>query len=251
MLLPILLAQLWPMPIRLLPVNECWVHEMNEFMLGAAALAALFLFTRRAPAAQVSIEEQDTSAAPREADANAEVVPVSQVPTPPAAAWQPEDQVRAFLYMIRASEHRYPTDMEDAYNIGYGGARFYDFTDHPVITGELLPVKLPDHICAASGLGPGCVSTAAGAYQIIKPTWQRIRAMEPRLYDFSKSNQDEAAVRLLQEIGAYDLILAGDIDGALRKASRIWASLPYSTAGQRPKQLQYALDRYNEALTNA
>jgi lysozyme len=96
-------------------------------------------------------------------------------------------------------------------------------------------------------LKPGCVSTAAGAYQLIKPTWVRLRD-RLNLPDFSPLSQDRAAVGLLEEIGAVDLIYAGDIEGAIKKASKIWASLPGSTAQQNPKALAYALNRFDDGL---
>ncbi|NDD13197.1 MAG: endolysin [Betaproteobacteria bacterium] len=158
--------------------------------------------------------------------------------------------------MIRACEHVYPRDVQGGenalcYTTFYGGERFSDLSDHPVITGELEPVKLSDAMCRAAGLGPGCVTTAAGGYQLIKPTWERLKkakgAMQP-LWDFSPASQDEAAVRLLDEIGATKLIQAGRIEDAIKVASKVWASLPGSTAQQNPKKLQYALDRFAEGL---
>ena len=161
----------------------------------------------------------------------------------------PQANLSAFLYMIRSTEHVYPRDVvnDAAYSIFYGGSRFQNFTDHPVITGEKKGVPLPDHFCKAAGLKPGCVSTAAGAYQFIKPTWVRLRD-KLNLPDFSPLSQDRAAVGLLEEIGAVDLIFAGDIEGAIHKASRIWASLPGSTAQQNPKALAYALNRFDDGL---
>jgi lysozyme len=94
------------------------------------------------------------------------------------------------------------------------------------------------------------VSTAAGAYQIIKPTWMRIKS-RLGLMDFSPASQDMAAVELLREAGALDLIEAGDIEGAIKKSSRIWASLPGSTAQQNPRAMDYALNRFDEGLSLA
>jgi lysozyme len=155
--------------------------------------------------------------------------------------------------MIRSTEHVYPRDVANnaCYYIFYGGQHFSNMSDHPVNTGELKGVPLPDHVCAAAGLGSGCVSTAAGAYQIIRPTWNRIREIAPRLPDFSPASQDEAAIRILNEIGATTMIQNGDLQGALKAASKIWASLPYSSAQQNPKQLAYAEDRYLEGLAQA
>lgn len=213
-----------------------------------AALAAYF-FTRgnEARAAQVDIETQDTSAAPSEADANADTTQSNYAPL--MASNDPDRNVSAFLFTIRASEHRYPDNVlnDAAYHIFYGGKRFYDMSDHPAITGEIAPVVLSDNVCAASRLEPGCVSTAAGAYQLLRPTWKRLRD-KLGLTDFSPASQDIAAIQLLDDIGALTLIRAGEIDAALKKASKVWASLPYSTAQQNPKKLQYALDRFAEGL---
>lgn len=162
----------------------------------------------------------------------------------------PQQNVAAFLHMIQSSEHVYPRDVENqaAYSTFYGGSTFSNFADHPVNTGEKVGVKLSAAQCKASGLKPGCVSTAAGAYQFIKPTWDRIRAISPRLYDFSPDSQDTAAVRLLNQIGALSLIEAGDIAGAVAKASKTWASLPGSKAQQNPRQMAFIIDRFNEAV---
>ena len=214
-----------------------------------AALAAYF-FTRgnEARAAQVDTAGQDTSVAPSEADMNVDTTQPTYAPG--IASNDPDANVKAFLFTIRASEHRFPNDVTNdaAYHIFYGGKRFYDMSDHPVLTGELRPIPLPDHVCANSKLKPGCVSSAAGAYQLIQATWIRLRN-KLQLPDFSPASQDLAAVQLLDDIGALKLVQSGDIEGALARASKVWASLPGSTAQQNPKTLQSALDRFAEGLT--
>ena len=226
-----------------------------------AALVAAFVFLRpgRAAAAPAAYDPatRDTQNAPREADANPDYNPTSSPGEamqniPSVAEVGMPSAVAAFLYMIRASEHIFPRDVENdaAYNIFYGGARFNDLSDHPVNTGEMRPVKLPDAMCRAAGFGPGCVTTAAGAYQIIKPTWNRVRD-KLGLVDFSPASQDRAAVELLEESGAMELLGLDDLEGAIRVASKVWASLPGSTAQQNPKKLAYALDRYAEGLSRA
>jgi len=245
----------------------------NNGLAGIVALGlAAYLLFRSSPAqAMTDVAAQDTSNAPKPSDSNADTTPSAwdtTAPIPsinfPDTSWDnpntplpdmsdPSKNLAAFLYMIRSTEHRYPQDVVNnaCYNIFYGGARFSNMADHPVNTGELKGVPLPDHICAAAGLGAGCVSTAAGAYQIIKPTWNRVREIAPRLPDFSPASQDEAAIRILNEAGVIPLIQAGEIDSAIKKASKIWASLPYSAAQQNPKQLAYATDRYAEGLAQA
>jgi lysozyme len=206
-----------------------------------AGLAALILLKGDNP-------KPEPDAEPGEASNNADVTPMTGDAV--FKSGTPEQNVTAFLYMIQSSEHSYPQNVNNgmAYSTFYGGSRFYDFTDHPVNTGEKKGVRLSDAQCRASGFGPGCVSTAAGAYQFIKPTWDRIRAISPRLPDFTPASQDEAAVRLLDSIGALGLIQSGDIAAAVAKSSKTWASLPGSKAQQNPRQMAFVIDRFNEGL---
>lgn len=223
--------------------------------LAAGLALALFLLSRPARAETVG---NDTSDLPKPDNGSVPLYDPPPLTPEQSNVLEPSPyNLSAFLYMIRACEHVYPRDVQGgdnalAYTTFYGGARFSDLSDHPVITGELEPIKLSDAMCRAAGLGPGCVTTAAGAYQMIKPTWERLKkakgAMQP-LWDFSPASQDEAAVRLLDEIGATKLIQSGQIEDAIKIASKVWASLPGSKAQQNPKKLQYALDRFAEGLT--
>jgi lysozyme len=220
--------------------------RLNWFALTAAVTLAYFLIR---PDAQgdTNVEENDTNVGPKPTEDNLSRTPsVGELGIVDPTS---QDVVGAFLYMIRASEHVYPRDVvnDAAYSIFYGGSRFYDFKDHPVVTGEKRGVPLPEAVCKAAGLRAGCVSTAAGAYQIIRPTWIRLRD-KYGLPDFGKDSQDAAAIYLLVESGAYDLLVAGDIEGAIKKASKIWASLPGNQYQQNPKSLAYAIDRFNEGL---
>lgn len=161
------------------------------------------------------------------------------------------DRLSAFLYMIRTAEHGQWRPDADRYTTFYSGLRFSNLADHPVITGERQGVRLPDRFCRAAGLSPGCVSTAAGAYQIIRPTWIRVRAAGawgPRLPDFGVDSQDEAARRILMQSGALARLDAGDVEGAIRRAATQWASLPGSTSGQPQKSMAQALAYYQDGL---
>ena len=161
------------------------------------------------------------------------------------------DRLSAFLYMIRTAEHGQWRPDADRYTTFYSGLRFSNLADHPVITGERQGVRLPDRFCRAAGLSPGCVSTAAGAYQIIRPTWNRVRAAGawgPRLPDFGVDSQDEAARRILMQSGALARLDAGDVEGAIRRAATQWASLPGSTSGQPQKSMAQALAYYQDGL---
>ena len=226
--------------------------KQGPALLFAGLAAWLLLRPREAQALQIDAASNDISVVPPAAVTNLETNPIYnfvQIPPEVQAMNEPQANLSAFLFMIRSTEHVYPRDVlnDAAYSIFYGGSKFSNFADHPVLTGEKKGVPLPDHFCKAAGLKPGCVSTAAGAYQIIKGTWTRIKA-RLNLPDFSPLSQDQAAVALLDESGALDLIYAGDIEGAIKKASKIWASLPGSTAQQNPKALAYAMNRFDEGL---
>jgi len=217
---------------------------MNRTALAALVLAAVLFWPRRASAAGTDPDTSDASPPQPQAVDNSEAVIIEDSKVQPMSL--PID-VQAFLYMIRSCEHRFPTDVvdDDCYEIFYGGTRFADLSDHPVITGELAPVPLPDHMCKAAGLNSPCYSTAAGAYQMIRPTWTRLRD-QLDLEDFSKDSQDCAAVELLRQNGIIAMIEAGEIEAAIKKAGKVWAGLPGNTYQQSPKQLKYALDRFAE-----
>lgn len=166
----------------------------------------------------------------------------------PGAEDMAQSNLQAFLYAIRSAEHN-AADVASGedYRTFYGGSRFSDMSDHPVITGEKKGVRLTPAQCRAAGFPGGvCVSTAAGAYQIIRPTWQRVRELYPRLADFSPASQDEAARRILAEIGAERLLRQGRIEEAIARASKQWASLPGSLAGQPTRSLQWVMARFRD-----
>lgn len=174
------------------------------------------------------------------------------VTTPPIVETPAAARLGAFLYMIQCAEVGVLATNEGySYATYYGGSRFYTFDDHPVITGEKAPQPLPAELCRKAEFGPGCVTTAAGAYQITRTTWDEFRqagAWGDRLPDFSPESQDEAARRILYRIGALPLVERGDFDGALRLASKRWASLPGSTAGQNPQSYARVRSYYDDAL---
>jgi len=141
--------------------------------------------------------------------------------------------IAAFLAVLKQAEGT--ASAGDPYRVCYGYAHtIADLSDHPSITGEWKGGKLPDSMCKNAGFGPGCVSTAAGAYQIIKPTWLRI-ASGIGLTNFGPENQDRAAVELVRRRGALEDVKAGRIADAIDKCRNEWASLPgnYAKQGQR------------------
>lgn len=128
---------------------------------------------------------------------------------------------RALLQRIGA------TESANRYDVRYGGARFFDFSDHPNIA---VPIT--------SGPDVGKTSTAAGYYQFLNSTWQAEK-QKLGLSDFSPANQDTAAWDLAQTeyknktgrdlLG--DLKAGKSIDSILPSLSGQWSSLP---GGRQP-----------------
>jgi|SRR5579859_1682244 len=141
----------------------------------------------------------------------------------------------AFMTMIAVSEG---TEQEpDAYRVCFAKRHvIHDLSFHPH---ELRPdgtrewggERLTDEQCANVGLSPGCISSAAGRYQLTLPTWLRVKGIL-KLNNFGPDSQDDACVQLLKERGALDLIFAGRVGDAIPLCHTEWASLPGSTAGQ-------------------
>lgn len=161
--------------------------------------------------------------------------------TMPYTTTDPAAQLAAFRNTISVSEG---TNRGDPYRVCYGYRHtIQSLADHPAVTGEWKGEQLSDSMCALAGFGPGCVSTAAGKYQINKPTWLRLQK-KLGLIGFYEPNQDAACDELLRECGAYDKILAGDIAGAAAAARKTWASLPGAGYGQGERTLAWIKDKF-------
>lgn len=155
------------------------------------------------------------------------------------------NQIAAMLQAIKKAEGT--ADRGDPYRVCYAYRHtIASFADHPAITGEWSGERLSDAMCAGAGLGPGCVSTAAGAYQIIRPTWLRLKS-KLSLRDFSPASQDAAATELLRERGALARLEVGDFAGAVAKAKKEWASLPGAGYGQGERSIAWLTARFTEA----
>ncbi|QAZ41584.1 endolysin [Methylibium sp. Pch-M] len=156
-----------------------------------------------------------------------------------------DNNTAAFLSMLRSAEG---TDRRaDPYRVCYGYAHtIEDMSDHPAVTGEWRGAKLPDAICSGAGLGPGCVSTAAGAYQLIRPTWLECKR-KLGLTDFSPASQDAAAVYLIRRRGALEDVQAGRLSDAIAKVAKEWASLPGAGYGQPERRLAGLSDAFARA----
>lgn len=158
-----------------------------------------------------------------------------------AAVQRGSGNVGAFLRMIAVSEG---TEREaDPYRVCYGYRHVISsFADHPAVTGEWRGESL-------ASLGPsyvGKVSTAAGRYQIIRPTWlEAQRALGLR--DFSPASQDAAALYLIRRRGALDAVEAGRVADAIALCRPEWASLPGAGYGQPERRMADLVAAYQAA----
>jgi lysozyme len=158
--------------------------------------------------------------------------------------------VAAFMTMIATSEgvEREP----DPFRVCFGKKHtIVDLTYHPAEhrpdgSVEWKGETLTDQQCINVGLSPGCVSTAAGRYQMTRPTWLHLKATLG-LKDFTPPSQDDACVQLLKECKAFDLINAGQVADAITLCRHEWASLPGSNAGQPQTKFADLIATYGDA----
>ncbi len=128
--------------------------------------------------------------------------------------------VKAFLKALRLGEGT----LDDAgYGRIVGGQMFTDFSKHPKVR-----VYIPRY---------DVWSTAAGAYQIIYPTWLGL-LRKYNYTDFTPATQDLAAVELIRGRRALDDVIEGRFYSAIARCAKEWASLPGSRAGQRVESLK-------------
>jgi muramidase (phage lysozyme) len=134
--------------------------------------------------------------------------------------------VLAFLLTIRKGEG---TLGSAGYTTLYGGGQFVGLDKHP------------NQVVTAGRY----TSTAAGAYQFLKRTWDDLVSKHPaELPDFSEASQDRGALYLIDERHALDDVLNGDISQAIAKCNKEWASLPGSPYGQPTQTMEAALKFY-------
>ena len=131
----------------------------------------------------------------------------------------------------------------DPYRVCFGFKHtIQDLSNHPAVTGEWTGEPL-------DFLGPkytGLVSTAAGRYQITRPTWAGIELVL-RLPDFGPASQDAAATLLIKERGALNLVNTGMISAAIRLCATEWASLPGNAGGQPQHTTEQLIAWYGNA----
>ena len=208
---------------------------MKTLAITLTAAAVLLLAASSSARASIEAGEGGASLDLGNLTDNLETI-VNQFTEQPAADMPPDQagqNIAAFLGMIRQAEGTAASP--DPYAVCYGYRHtIQDFADHPAITGEWKGERLPDDMCRNAGFGPGCVSSAAGAYQIIRPTWIKAQAAL-NLPDFGPESQDAAAVHLIGRRHALEDVKAGRLAAAVDKCRNEWASLPgnYAKQGQR------------------
>jgi muramidase (phage lysozyme) len=158
-----------------------------------------------------------------------------------ARGYAQDANVRAFLRAIRAGESH--PDLDEAYTALFGwkpgnGQVFNDFTAHPNVR------TYETHDGQFIKNGKIDFTTAAGAYQIVKTTWDGLQRKYPWLRTFSPDSQDLAAICLIHDRGALSDVLDGRIVQAIGKLGDEWASLPSATVGQPTVALGRVLGVY-------
>lgn len=162
-----------------------------------------------------------------------------------SATIDPARNLAAFLHAIARAEGT--ANQADPYRVTVGYKfTIGDYADHPASLGLWKGEPLSSAMCKAAGFGPGCVSTAAGKFQIIKPTWQRLKA-KLKLADFGPASQDAAAIELLRECGALEFAKRGDVREAAFAARKTWASLPGAGYQQPEKTVAWLQTQFTSA----
>ena len=132
-----------------------------------------------------------------------------------------DPKLSAFLDLIAWSEgtSTSPATLDNGYDVIVSGIdghnTFTDYSTHPFANGR------PPIVVNHSGLK----STASGRYQQMLRNWT-VYKVQLNLPDFGHDSQDKMALQLIGEVKATDLILAGDIQGAIAACSSRWASFP-------------------------
>lgn len=126
------------------------------------------------------------------------------------------------------------------YRTLFGGKLFDNgYLDHPRIRAPFTQTN-----------GELNYSTAAGRYQILAGTWDRLcKKLWPTIARpmFTPDNQDAAAIELIREAGAMDAVVSGDFRQAVDLVAPIWASMPASKYPQPVRTYQFAQNAYEAA----
>jgi len=148
----------------------------------------------------------------------------------------------AFLDLVAWSEgtSTSPITKDRGYDIIVSGIdgphRMLDYDDHPFAPQyHRRPIQFRQT--------PPTFSTASGRYQILYRWWEPYK-LKLGLSDFSPASQDAVAIQQMDERRAVDMVLAGNVQGAIEACSNIWASFPGNTYGQGSHSMATLLEHY-------
>lgn len=144
-----------------------------------------------------------------------------------------------FLRTVAQAEGTYKDASTDPYGVAFGGGSFDYTKGHP---GTLRDFTQTD--------GTKNKTSAHGAYQFLKPTWDGLQR-DLGLPDFGPRSQDLAALELVRRAGALDDVLAGNFDKAIAKTGKTWASLPSSPYAQPRRSAGFVEKALNAAVPAA
>lgn len=146
--------------------------------------------------------------------------------TPPLVMKGGDPYIRALMRTITASE----ANDAEPYTLLYGGDRVWSLSRHPE---RCVPI--------VSGPNIGNCTTAAGRYQFINTTWDRMaKRYHPgtsgflfwKYYSFEPEYQDTVVYRWLSDRKAWGVDISaqlrkGELNQVLRLLSPTWTSLGY------------------------
>lgn len=144
-----------------------------------------------------------------------------------------------YLRLIAQAEGTYKDASGDHYGVAFGGGTFDYSKGHP---GTLREFTQTD--------GTKNKTSAHGAYQFLKPTWDDVSGALG-LKDFSPRSQDLAALELIRRNGSLDDVLAGRFDAAVKRDGKTWASLPSSPYAQPKRSAGFVEKALNAATPTA
>jgi muramidase (phage lysozyme) len=155
----------------------------------------------------------------------------------------------AFLTMISHSEGTdRPPAPADPYRTCYGFKHvIVSLSDHPSVDTPGHPAEWHGESLVSLGSQYAhSISTAAGRYQLIRPTWMECQAALG-LTDFTGPSQDDAAIWLIKEKGAMDIVNSGRVTDGIELCHGIWASLPGNSSGQPHRSVAELIHAYADA----
>lgn len=156
-----------------------------------------------------------------------------------------DQKLQAFLDLIAWSEgtSTSPVTKNNGYDVIVSGVSgpsvFTDYSDHP-FAGNRAPVVVRRV--------PLLVSTAAGRYQLLARYWN-VYKVQLSLPDFGPDSQDAVAIQQMREKHAVDKVLAGDVEGAVKACSTVWASFPGNDYEQGGKSMEALLDQHQNFIS--